>query len=64
MTRPSSRSKTDNSPWDWETVRREQLRAALRMTPAERLRWLEDAMEAARSLLGLARPQASTKAGD
>lgn len=32
-------------PDGWELDRRDKLRAALQTTPAQRLRWLEDAME-------------------
>lgn len=44
-----------DSKWDWDAARREQLRAALRMTPVERLQWLEDTTAQMRDLLGRAR---------
>lgn len=41
--------------WSWEAHRREQARAGLRLTPAERLRWLEETMAGMRRWLGNAR---------
>lgn len=39
----------------WEGHRRRQVRLGLSLTPAQRLRWLEDTMEAMRRLQGRAR---------
>ncbi len=49
----------DDRPGDWgfEGARRFALELALRMTPAERLGWLEDTMVEMRSLCGLADPK-------
>jgi hypothetical protein len=41
--------------WDFEGTRRHHIRLGLQMTPAERLRWLEDTVEEMRQLQGLAR---------
>ncbi len=41
--------------WDFDGARRHHLRQALRMTPAERLRWLEETVDEMRRLQGLAR---------
>ena len=41
--------------WDYEGHRRRQARRGLAMTPAERLRWLEETTEEMRKLLGRAR---------
>ena len=41
--------------WDFEGTRRHHLRRGLQMTPAERLRWLEETVEEMRQLQGLAR---------
>ena len=39
----------------WESHRRRQVTNGLKLTPAERLRWLEDTMEEMRRLLGRAK---------
>jgi hypothetical protein len=41
--------------WDFESTRLHHLEAGLRMTPAERLRWLDQTMEEMSRLHGLAR---------
>lgn len=46
----------DWSAVTWEGARRAQLRDQARLTPAERLRWLEEALELARQGTGVARP--------
>lgn len=51
---PETDSAT-KAEWGWEAHRGAQLRQALRMTPAERLRWLETANEELRRLVGRAR---------
>jgi hypothetical protein len=43
--------------------KRQQARRALLMTPAERLRWLDDALQELGALRGLARTAAKLKAG-
>jgi len=50
--RPESERDWD---WDFEGTRRHHLEQGLRMTPEERLRWLEETVEEMRSLQGLAR---------
>ena len=45
-------------PWTFEGVSLRQLRAGLAMTPAERLRWLEEAVEELGPWVGRARRQA------
>lgn len=49
--RPPGQDET----WDFEGTRRQHLLRGLRMTPAERLRWLEETVEEMRQLQGLAR---------
>jgi len=41
--------------WDFEAHRRRQARLGLGLSPAERLRWLEQSMEELRKLVGRAR---------
>ena len=41
--------------WDFEGTRRHHIRLGLRLTPAERLLWLEETVEEMRHLQGLAR---------
>ena len=56
MTEPreiQSDSKEDS--WDFEGTRRHHIRLGLRLTPAERLRWLEETVDEMRLLQGLAR---------
>lgn len=45
----------DPGSWDFEEARRAAVREGLRLTPAERLRWLEEAMAELEGLVGLAR---------
>lgn len=45
----------DLSGWDFEGTRWHHLDLGLEMTPAQRLRWLEETMEEMRRLQGLAR---------
>jgi hypothetical protein len=44
--------------WGWDQARKAQLQAARRMTPAQRLAWLEDYNRQLRALLGRARQRA------
>ncbi|HVG10025.1 MAG TPA: hypothetical protein VNM67_20150 [Thermoanaerobaculia bacterium] len=41
--------------WDFDGTRRHHIRLGLRLTPTERLRWLEDTVDEMRRLQGLAR---------
>lgn len=41
--------------WDFEGARRHHIRSGLRLTPAERLHWLEETVDEMRRLQGLAR---------
>lgn len=54
---PSSSNRVVGRDWDWsfDGTRRHHLEQGLKMTPAERLRWLEETVEEMRSLQGLAR---------
>jgi hypothetical protein len=60
------REMSNDSDWDWdfEGTRRHHLKQGLRLTPEERLRWLEETVEEMRALQGLAkkgRPMSSVK---
>lgn len=46
--------------WDFEGARRHHIRAGLRLSHAERLRWLEDTVDEMRQLQGLARKGSRT----
>jgi hypothetical protein len=48
-------SDSELDGWDFEGTRRHHLEIGLRMTPAQRLQWLEETVEEMRSLQGLAR---------
>ena len=56
MSEPT-RSKNDRQveTWDFEGTRRHHIRSGLRLTPVERLRWLEETVDEMRRLQGLAR---------
>ncbi len=41
--------------WDFEGIRRHHLKQGLKLTPEERLRWLEETVEEMRALQGLAK---------
>lgn len=45
----------DPESWDYDAARRVAVSEGLRMTPAERLRWLEETMEDLETLVGAAR---------
>ena len=56
----SDRASTPDPPTGgfdrgWEGHRRRQARLGLALTPAERLRWLEETMEEMRRIVGRAR---------
>lgn len=46
---------TEDLDWTFEAHRRRQVRLGLQLSPAERLRWLEQSMEELRKLVGRAR---------
>ncbi len=50
MTKPSKRFD-----WSYAETRRRQIRAGERMTPAERLEWLEEMLDELLPFVGLAR---------
>jgi hypothetical protein len=52
---PSAQPVKEEIAWDFEGARRHHLRLGLKMTPAERLRWLEETVDEMRRLQGLAR---------
>jgi len=52
------REKTDadfDQPWDFAGTRRHHIRSGLRLTPSERLKWLEETVDEMRRLQGRAR---------
>jgi hypothetical protein len=54
--RQVSTSKTaGDRDWGFKAHRRRQVRVGLGLSPAERLRWLEESMEEFRKLVGRAR---------
>ncbi|MCZ7626087.1 MAG: hypothetical protein C3F12_12445 [Candidatus Methylomirabilota bacterium] len=53
--RVNSSRRTEDLEWDFEGHRRRQVRLGLQLSPAERLRWLEQSMEELRKLVGRAR---------
>ncbi|MFV2073137.1 MAG: hypothetical protein ACC742_10865 [Thermoanaerobaculales bacterium] len=50
--------------WDRAAHERRQARLGLELTPAERLRWLEETMDELRQLVGRARRPRSARRGD
>jgi hypothetical protein len=58
--RHAERANPRETTWDFEGTRRHHIRLGLQMTPAERLRWLEDTVEEMRLLQGLARKSRPT----
>lgn len=52
---PSQKAEYDLTTWDFEGTRRHHQALGLRMTPLERLRWLEETVDEMRRLHGLAR---------
>lgn len=61
--RHTDRADPGEITWDFEGTRRHHIRLGLQMTPAERLRWLEDTVEEMRLLQGLARKSRLPAAG-
>lgn len=56
MTEPSQpKPEAEEYTWDFEGTRRHHIRAGLRLSHLERLRWLEDTVDEMRQLQGLAR---------
>ncbi|MEA2561549.1 MAG: hypothetical protein QOH06_3053 [Acidobacteriota bacterium] len=56
MTEPrEDRPTRKEDSWDFEGTRRHHIRLGLRLTPTERLRWLEETVDEMRRLQGLAR---------
>jgi len=53
--RPDAEPHLKEDSWSFEGARRHHIRQGLRLTPAERLRWLEETVEEMRRLQGLAR---------
>ncbi len=51
----SPSKRTGDLDWSFEGHRRRQARLGLRLSPAQRLRWLEESMEEFRKLVGRAR---------
>jgi hypothetical protein len=52
---PKAPSEPEEDVWDFAGARRRHIRQGLLMTPAERLRWLEETVDEMRRLQGLAR---------
>ncbi len=52
---PEEPSVGNQDDWSFAGARRQHLRRGLRLTPAERLRWLEETVDEMRRLQGLAR---------
>jgi hypothetical protein len=50
-----ARASHKETVWDFDGARRHHTRLGLRLTPAERLRWLEETVDEMRRLQGLAR---------
>lgn len=57
MTRSDSSKETRSAAtsWDFDHARAAAMQEGLRLTPAERLAWLEETMEELESLVGRAR---------
>lgn len=54
-TRAKNPAERQKEAWDFEGTRRHHIRSGLRLTPMERLRWLEETVDEMRRLQGLAR---------
>ena len=52
---PEAPSDQEDVAWDFAGTRRQHILRGLRMTPAERLQWLEETVDEMRRLQGLAR---------
>jgi hypothetical protein len=53
--KPKAQADRDDQVWDFAGTRRHHIRSGLRLTPAERLKWLEETVEEMRRLQGRAR---------
>jgi hypothetical protein len=62
--KPTTRRDRAETVWDFEGTRRHHIQLGLRLSPAERLRWLEETVDEMRQLLGLARKQRNTEGKD
>ncbi len=51
----STSKRSGDLDWGFEEHRRQQARLGLGLSPAQRLRWLEESMEELRKLVGRAR---------
>lgn len=54
-TRSKDQTGRQEESWDFEGTRRHHIRSGLKLTPVERLRWLEETVDEMRKLQGLAR---------
>ncbi len=52
---PKAQADREEDVWDFAGTRRHHIRRGLQLTPAERLRWLEETVDEMRRLQGLAR---------
>jgi hypothetical protein len=52
---PEMQTEREEDVWDFAGTRRHHIRRGLRLTPAERLRWLEETVDEMRRFQGLAR---------
>jgi hypothetical protein len=52
---PKAQTDREEDVWDFARTRRHHIRQGLKLTPAERLRWLEETVDEMRRLQGLAR---------
>jgi hypothetical protein len=53
--KPPMRVESGKEVWDFAGTRRHHIRSGLRLTPAERLKWLEETVDEMRRLQGRAR---------
>ena len=58
---PKAATGREEPAWDFEGARRHHIRQGLRLTPMERLQWLEETVAEMRQLQGLARRGRSTE---
>lgn len=56
--------RREDPGWDYAGHRRRQARLGLELSPAERLRWLEESMEELRKLVGRASQGRSIASGE
>jgi hypothetical protein len=53
--KPKTQAGRDEQVWDFAGTRRHHIRSGLRLTPSERLKWLEETVDEMRRLQGRAR---------